>query len=83
MKGRLDLALGMVEARLGKADYFAGRDFTTADIMIVFTLTTMRYFLPFDLAPYPRILAYLQRIARARRLSAGDAKGRPRAWLSS
>ena len=33
-------------ARLAKADYFAGSEFTTADIMIVFTLTTMRLFLP-------------------------------------
>ncbi|MDP1961305.1 MAG: glutathione S-transferase [Reyranella sp.] len=62
MKSRLGLALGLVEARLGKADYFAGTAFTTADIMNVFTLTTMRLFLPFDLAPYPAILAYLQRI---------------------
>ena len=44
--------------------FYAYRDFTAADIMIVFTLTTMRYFLPFDLAPYPAILAYLQRIAK-------------------
>ena len=64
MKARLKLALDMVEARLGKADYFAGNEFTTADIMIVFSLTTMRLFLPFDLAPYPAILAYLQRIGR-------------------
>lgn len=63
MKGRLDLALGLVEARLAKADYLAGAEFTTADIMAVFSLTTMRYFLPFDLSPYPAILAYLQRIA--------------------
>lgn len=63
MKARLDLALGLVETRLEKADYLAGRDFTTADIMAVFSLTTMRYFLPFDLQPYPAILAYLQRIA--------------------
>ena len=62
MKGRLDLALGLVEARLSKVDYFAGKEFTTADIMSVFTLTTMRLFLPLDLAPYPAILAYLQRI---------------------
>lgn len=62
MKARLDLVLGLVEARLGKVDYFAGREFTTADIMIVFSLTTMRLFLPFDLAPYPAIRAYLQRI---------------------
>ena len=77
MKGRLDLALGMVEARLGKVDYFAGRDFTTADIMIVFTLTTMRYFLPFDLAPYPGILAYLQRIAQRDAYRRAMQKGDP------
>ncbi len=62
MKGRLDLALGLVEARLARSAFLAGSEFTTADIMIVFTLTTMRLFLPFDLAPYPAILAYLQRI---------------------
>ena len=77
MKGRLDLALGLVEARLGKVDYFAGRDFTTADIMIVFTLTTMRYFLPFDLAPYPAILAYLQRIAKRDAYQRAMRKGDP------
>jgi glutathione S-transferase len=64
MKGRLDLALGLVEARLATAEYLAGRDFTTADIMIVFSLTTMRLFLPYDLGAYPAILAYLQRIGR-------------------
>ena len=63
MKGRLDLALGLLETRLGQADYLAGPEVTTADIMAVFTLTTMRYFLPYDLAPYPAILTYLQRIA--------------------
>jgi len=77
MKGRLDLALGLVEARLGKVDYFAGRDFTTADIMIVFTLTTMRYFLPFDLAPYPAILRYLQRIAQRDAYQRAMRKGDP------
>jgi glutathione S-transferase len=32
--------------------------------MSVFSLTTMRLFLPFDIAPYPAILRYLQRIGR-------------------
>ena len=76
MNGRLDLALGLVEARLAKAAYLAGDALTTADIMTVFTLTTMRLFLPFDLAPYPAILAYLQRIgardAYRRAMSKGD-----------
>lgn len=62
VRGRLDRALGMVEARLGEADHLAGAGFTAADVMLVFSLTTMRTFLPLDLAPYPNILAYLQRI---------------------
>ncbi len=77
MKGRLDLALGLVEARLAKADHLAGNEFTTADIMIVFTLTTMRLFLPFDLAPYPAILAYLQRIGRRPAYRRAMQKGDP------
>jgi glutathione S-transferase len=77
MKARLKLALDLVEARLGKADYFAGREFTTADIMIVFSLTTMRLFLPFDLAPYPAVLAYLQRIGRRDAYQRAMRKGDP------
>jgi glutathione S-transferase len=77
MKARLDLALGLVEARLAKADYFAGRDFTTADIMIVFSLTTMRLFLPIDLAPYPAIRTYLQRIGARPAYRRAMAKGDP------
>ena len=77
MKGRLDLALGLVEARLGKADYLAGRDLTTADIMIVFTLTTMRLFLPFDLNPYPNIRAYLARVGQRDAYRRAMKKGDP------
>jgi glutathione S-transferase len=62
MIARVDQAFDMVEARLGAAPYFAGADFTAADIMMTFTLTTMRMFMPRDLAPYPNIRAYLQRI---------------------
>ena len=77
MKGRLDLALGLVEARLGKADYLAGSALTTADIMIVFTLTTMRLFLPFDLKPYPNIRAYLARIGQRDAYKRAMKKGDP------
>lgn len=55
-------AWNMIEARLGEAPYFAGEDFTAADIIMVFPLTTMRVFAPKDLTPFPNILAYLQRI---------------------
>jgi glutathione S-transferase len=77
MKARLKLALGLVEARLGKAGYLAGDELTTADIMAVFSLTTMRYFLPYDLAPYPAILAYLQRIAARPAYRRAMQKGDP------
>jgi glutathione S-transferase len=77
MKARLELALGLVEARLAKAEYFAGAEFTTADIMIVFTLTTMRLFLPFALGFYPAILSYLQRIGKREGYQRAMRKGDP------
>ena len=77
MNARLDLALGQVQSRLAKVDYFAGSAFTTADIMIVFTLTTMRLFLPYGLAPYPAILGYLQRIGRREAYQQAMRKGDP------
>jgi glutathione S-transferase len=55
-------AFAMIDARLGEATYFAGEAFTAADIFMLFPLTTMRRFAARDLAPYPNIRAYLQRI---------------------
>jgi glutathione S-transferase len=77
MKARLDLALGFLEERLAAVDYLAGREFTTADIMLVFTLTTMRLFYPYDLKPYPSILRYLQRIGSRPAYQRAMAKGDP------
>jgi len=74
---RLRLALGMVDGRLKRNAYLAGEDLTAADIMMVFTLTTMRYFIPFDLTPFPAILAYLQRIAERPSYRVAMAKGDP------
>jgi glutathione S-transferase len=75
-KARLDLAFDHVEARTTDATYFAGDEFTAADIMMGFSLTTMRYFLPYDFAPFPNIRAYLQRIgsrpAYRRAMERGD-----------
>ena len=76
-RGRLERALGLVAERLDEAKYLAGSEFTAADIMNVFTLTTMRYFTPVDLAPFPSILAYLQRIAQRPAYQRAMAKGDP------
>ncbi len=77
VQGRLDRVMAHVEARLGQAPYLAGREFTAADIMSVFTLTTMRLFQPLDLGPYPNIRAYLQRIGARPAYRRAMAKGDP------
>jgi glutathione S-transferase len=61
-KARMELVLAALEKRLGETPYLAGDALTAADIMSVFSLTTMRLFKPFDLSAYPNILAYLQRV---------------------
>lgn len=76
-RSRLDLAFGLVEARTREADYFAGSEFTAADIMMGFTLTTMRVFMPYDLAGFPAILAYLKRIGERKAYQRAMAKGDP------
>ena len=74
---RLNRALDLVEARLGEAAFLAGPELTAADIMAVFSLTTMRIFQPLDLTPYPNILAYLQRIGARPAYRQAMAKGDP------
>jgi glutathione S-transferase len=76
-QGRLARALALVEARLGAADYLAGTEFTAADIMTVFSLTTMRLFMPLDLAPYAHIRAYLSRIGAREAYQRAMLKGDP------
>jgi glutathione S-transferase len=77
VQGRVDRVMALVEARLTEADYLAGSIFTAADIMSVFSLTTMRLFQPLDLQPYPAILAYLQRIGARPAYRSAMAKGDP------
>lgn len=74
---RLERVLALVEARLGDATWLAGEEFTAADVMSVFPLTTMRLFQPLDLKPYPNIRAYLQRIGERPAYQRAMAKGDP------
>lgn len=74
---RSDNAYRLVEERLGQAPYFAGETLTAADIMMVFPLTTMRYFTPKDLSGFPNILAYLQRIGARPAYQRAMEKGDP------
>jgi len=74
---RLDKIVSLLETQLGTHAYLAGDTLTAADIMSVFSLTTMRLFYPVDLAPYPNILAYLQRIGARPAYQRAMAKGDP------
>ena len=77
LQKRLDRALDYLNRRLGEADYLAGSELTAADIMIVFSLTTMRSFASYDLKPYAHILAYLRRIASREAYQRAMRKGDP------
>jgi glutathione S-transferase len=77
VRDRAARGFGLVEARLGEAPWFGGADFSAADIMMVFALTTMRYFSPRDLSGFPNILAYLQRVAARPAYQRAMAKGDP------
>lgn len=70
--------LGAVEARLNQTNaWLAGDEFTAADVMSVWCLTTMRNFVPTDLSGYPAILAYLQRVGRREAYRTAMARGDP------
>ena len=76
-RGRVDRSFDLVNARLGEADFLAGREFTAADIMIGFSLTTMRYFMPYDIGRCPNIVRYLARISGRPAYRRAMAKGDP------
>jgi glutathione S-transferase len=63
LRERSGRAFAMIDGRLAAVPYLAGREFTAADIIMLFPLTTMRAFVPRDLTPYPHIRDYLGRIA--------------------
>jgi glutathione S-transferase len=59
---RMAKMLAFVDTELADRPWFAGQDFTAADVMMAFPFTTMRRFLEYDLAPYANIAAYLKRV---------------------
>jgi len=74
---RVDRAFDLLDARTGEAEYLAGNQFTSADIMIGFSLTTMRYFQPYDLARRANIVRYLRRISARPAYRRAMEKGDP------
>jgi len=77
LKGRSERAFALIERRLGDVPYFAGEEFTAADIMMLFPLSTMRAFTRRDLTPFPHIRAYLGRIRARPAYERARASGDP------
>ena len=76
-RARSERAYAMIEARLKAVPFFAGAEFSAADIMMLFPLTTMRAFSQRDLAPLPQVRAYLKRIGERPAYQRALAKGDP------
>jgi len=67
----------MVEARLGEAPFFGGRELTTADIMMGYALTTGRAMRQTAITDFPNLRAYLARIGERPAYRRAMAKAEP------
>ena len=74
---RAHRAWTMIEKRLGETPFFGGRNLTTADIMMVYCLTTARAFRGASIGDYPNLKAYLQRIGQRPGYKRAMAKAEP------
>ena len=77
LRERSDRAYAMINDRLSRVAYFAGEEFTAADVIMLFPLSTMRAFSPRDLSSYPHIRDYLRRIAARPAYQRAMAKADP------
>ncbi len=60
--GRLDIALGVLDAALAERPFFGGPEYGLADIAYVPWILRARDMLGVDLAPYPLLSAWLTRL---------------------
>lgn len=67
----------MIEARLGEAEFFGGKHLSTADIMMVYCLSTTRATRGTTLDGFPNIQAYLARIGERPAYQRAMAKAEP------
>lgn len=74
---RSDIGYALVEQRLGTATWFAGNEFTAADIMMGFSLTRLRLFSGRELTDLPNLRAYLQRVGARPAYQVAMAKAEP------
>jgi glutathione S-transferase len=76
-EGKVKQCFDFVNTRLGEVPYLAGPELTVADIMAVFSLSTMRKFYEWDETPYSNITAYLERVSKLESYRRALEKGDP------
>lgn len=74
---RYSSALGFLDERVRDNTWLAGTEFTAADVILVFSLTTIRHFYPYSLREYGNIVKYLQRIGERAGYRKAMAKADP------
>ncbi|KAJ5936746.1 glutathione S-transferase [Penicillium verhagenii] len=74
---RVDRDFKAMDAQLAKFPYLGGDEFTAADCISVFSLTTFRLFSGSSLEGYPNIVGYLQRISEREGYKRAMSKGDP------
>jgi glutathione S-transferase len=62
-KARTAEMLRFLDGELSRSAYFAGHEFTAADLMMNFPFGMLTKFAQMDLSPYPNITAHLGRVA--------------------
>src|SRR5262245_33040407 len=77
VKDRSQRGWAMIEKRLGQAPFFGGKNLTSADIMMVYCLTTSRAFRGTSIDAYPNLKAYLKRIGERPAYQQAMAKAEP------
>ena len=75
MHGEIDNHFGFMDAELAHRDYFAGSEFSAADIQLTFVIQAARML--YGLEKFPKLAAFLERVqarpAYQRAISRGGA----------
>jgi glutathione S-transferase len=78
-KQRTAHLLSFIDGELANRAFFAGSEFTAADIMMSYCFGTVRGFLRMDITQYPNITAYIARIEQRPAYQKGMAIANPAA----
>jgi glutathione S-transferase len=77
LRSRNDRMFDWIDAELGQRPYFAGEEFTAADIMMTFIFPVYKRFVQRPLAPYPNITRYIERIEQRPAYQRAMARANP------